>query len=92
MEKLSSKYQKVISSKPTFAQLFNGIYSDNTLMIYLRKNSPYRDKHPFIFQKKANTTFSSKVVIRKIVYINSKLVLIPAPDTTVEQLEEYKKI
>lgn len=60
-------------------------------MVYLKKDLPYRDKHPFILQKKFNTTFLNKVVIGNVAYINSGLVLIPAPSTRVEQLEEYKK-
>lgn len=51
----------------------------------------YRGEHPFIFQKKAIAVLPNKVVIEKMAHINSGLVLISAPNTAIEQLEEYKK-
>lgn len=89
-ERATSNCQTVIG-KPTFAQRLKGTRADEGLMVRLGQDSPHRDEHPFILQKKANVVLPKKVVIRKMAYINSGLALIPAPGTIAEQLEEHKE-
>ena len=57
-------------------------------MIRLEENSPHRNEHPFILQKKANLVLPPNVIIGKVAHINSSLALIPSPGTNLEQLEE----
>lgn len=59
-------------------------------MIKLGENSPHWNKHPFIFQKKANLVLLSNIAIRKIAHINSGLALILSLKTSLEQLKKYK--
>lgn len=58
-------------------------------MVRLGEESPYRKEHPFIVQKKANATLPSQVRIGKVAHINSGLALLPAPGTSIAQLEEH---
>ena len=76
------------TTKTFLAQLFCGVRTDSRLIIRLGENSPYRNKHPFILQKKANLVLPPNVIIGKVAQINLGLALIPSPGTKLEQLEE----
>lgn len=75
-------------TKPSLAQPLRGVRTDSRLMIRLGENSPHRNEHPFILQKKANLALPPNVIIGKVAHINSGLALIPSPGTKLEQLEE----
>ena len=76
------------TTKPSLAQPLRGVRTDSRLMIRLGENSPHRNEHPFILQKKANLVLPQNVIIGKVANINSGLALIPSPGTNLEQLEE----
>lgn len=76
------------TTKPYLAQPLCEVRTDSRLMIRLRENSPHRNEHPFILQKKANLVLPPNVLIGKVAHINSGLALIPSPGTKLEQLEE----
>lgn len=75
-------------TKPSLTQPLRGVRTDSRLMIRLGENSPHRNEHPFILQKKANLVLPPNVAIGKVAHINSGLALIPSPGTSLEQLEE----
>lgn len=52
-------------------------------MIQLRKNLPYRNKHPFFLQKKVNLILSQRVVVGKVIYINMGIVFILTARVTI---------
>lgn len=72
--------------------LTKGNRPDLQLMVRLGPESPHRNKHPFILQKRANTTLPHNVVVGRVAHINSGLALIPAPGTSLVQLEEHRAI
>lgn len=76
------------ATKPSLKQPFRGMQADSRIMIRLGENSPHRNEHPFLLQKKANAVLSANVVIGKVAHVNSGLALIPALGTDLEQLEE----
>ena len=76
------------TTKSSLAQPLRGVRTDSRLMIRLGENSPHRNEHPFILQKKANLVLPPNVIVGKVAHINSSLALIPSPGTKLEQLEE----
>ena len=76
------------TTKPFLEQPLRGVRTDSRLMIRLGENSPHRNEHLFILQKKANFVLPPNVIIGKVAYINSSLSLIPSPETNLKQLEE----
>lgn len=74
--------------KPSLIQPLRGARPDSRLMIRLGENSPHRNEHPFILQKKANLVLTPNVAIGKVAHINSGLALIPSLGTSLKQLEE----
>lgn len=86
---VAARAPKPEKSKPTLTQPLKGSRADERLMVRLGEESPYRNEHPFILQKKANATLPSQVRIGKVAHINSGLALLPEPGTSVAQLEEH---
>lgn len=76
-------------TKPSLAQPLRGVREDSRLMVRLGENSPYKDEHPFLLQKKANAVLPQNVVVGRVAHINTGLALIPATGTSIQQLEEY---
>lgn len=88
---VAAKKAKPEVGKPTLASPLKGSRPDERLMVRLGKDSPHRAEHPFVLQKKANAALPSQTVIGKVAHINSGIALIPAPGTTIAQLEEHKE-
>ena len=88
---ITARAPKPEKSKPTLTQPLKSLRTDEKLMVRLGEESPYRNEHPFILQKKANATLPSQVRIGKVAHINSGLALLPSPGTSVAQLEEHCK-
>ena len=84
-----ARASKPEKSKPTLTQPLKGSRADERLMVRLGEESPYRNEHPFILQKKANATLPSQVRIEKVAHINSRLALLPAPGISVAQHEKH---
>ncbi len=58
------------------------------LMIWLRKNSQYRNEYPLLLQKKANAILPQGVVVGKVAPINTGIALILMSGVMIQQLEE----
>lgn len=67
------------TTKPSLKQPFRGMRADSRLMIRLGENSPHRNEHPFLLQKKANAILPANVVVGKVAHVNSGLALISPP-------------
>ena len=87
----ASKAPKKMSNKPTLSKPLQGARTDSRLMVRLGENSPHRNEHPFLLQKKANSVLPQGVVVGKVAHINTGIALIPTAGVTIQQLEDHSK-
>ena len=87
----ASKAPKKMSNKPTLSKPLQGARTDSRLMVRLGENSPHRNEHPFLLQKKANSVLPQGVVVGKVAHINTGIALIPTAGVTIQQLEEHSE-
>ena len=84
----ASKLPMKMANKPMLSKLFLEARTNSRLIVRLGENSPHRNEHLFLLQKKANSLLRQGVVIRKVTYINTGIVLILMAGITIKQLEE----
>ena len=88
---VASQNKGNVLSKPSLTQPLRGTRPDARLMIRLGPESPHREEHPFVLQKKANIGLPANIVIGRVAHVQSGLALMPAPGITIAQLEEYSE-
>ena len=86
---MAAQSPKKNKTNPSLAHLLQRVPEDSRLMVRLGKNSPHKEQHPFLLQKKANDMLPQNVIVRKVAHINTEIALIPATGTSIQQLEEY---
>ncbi len=87
----ASKAPKIIPNKPTLSKLLQEARTASRLIVCLGENSPHRNQHPFLLQKKANSVLPQGVVVGKVAHINTGIALIPTARVTIQQLAGYSE-
>lgn len=86
---MAAQSPKKIKTKPSLAHFLQGVREDSKLMVRLGENLPHIEKHSFLLQKKINVMLPQNVIVGKIVYINTRLALISATGTSIQQLKKH---
>lgn len=84
-----TKQSSKVTTKPSLQLPLSSGRSDNRLMIRLGEESPHRNEHLFLLQKRANAILSPTLTIGKVAHVKTGLALVLAAGTTLQQLQEF---